>query len=403
MDEFFARNRLSAYLDGELTAAETAEVELALERSASLRAELDAMRSAVDLVRRAGPLRAPPGLLAKVQRQVAKEPLDVGWRRWVPRVRVEVAMVAMAAAVVLVVVGRGEMDEGGAPAETEAAPAEKARSKDDMLARKEEGVQEQRPDTPQQAVAPPLQVLGDDAGPALDVGAAPTLGKTQSMAELKSDGVLGNEVAKNGIDDPGLLGGRSRSSGAYFEEGASSGYGVGKGVGFPPDEAAAAASSAGKVDAAEKGRLASQKKKATLQKQAVEKEAYAPDWEQGGTGPSTVYTPGSAVYAQAPVQYRLQTTSAAGLKELAEIAASLGGQLVDGNGRPLATYPLEPGESRVVQMLVPAYNASAVGRKLAGVGEVTVLVQEGDRTLYGEKATVPVRIEVDAVEAPAAQ
>lgn len=401
MDEFFARNRLSAYLDGELTAAETAEVEQALERSATLRAELDAMRQAVDLVRRSGPLRAPPGFMAKVHRQVAKEPLTVGWRRWVPRVRIEAAMVVAAAAVVLVVVGRGEMadGEGGAPAETEAAARkDEAEQKSDLATRNDAPMAQQRAE-PQEAAQ---GILGDDAGPALDVGAAPTLGKTQSMAELRNDGILGNEVARKGepADDAtgSSVAGSASSLGSRGSSNASS-FGVGKGEGFPPDEAAAAARAAedAKAEAAAKGKRASQSKKAALLKESGEKEPYTPDWEQGGTGPSTVYAP-SAVYAQAPVQYRLRTSSAAGLKELADVASSLGGQLVDGNGRPLAAYPLEPGESRVVQMLVPAYNASAVGRKLAGLGDVTALVEEGDRTLYGEKATVPVRIEVDAVE-----
>ena len=40
MDEFFARNRLSAYLDGELSAAETREVEDALRADGSVDAAL---------------------------------------------------------------------------------------------------------------------------------------------------------------------------------------------------------------------------------------------------------------------------------------------------------------------------------------------------------------------------
>ena len=50
MDPFFARNRLSAYLDGALTERESAEIAEALAADPSLRGEYEAMKTAVDLL-----------------------------------------------------------------------------------------------------------------------------------------------------------------------------------------------------------------------------------------------------------------------------------------------------------------------------------------------------------------
>ena len=61
MDTFFARNRLSAYLDGDLPSSEAREVEAALHRDAELRAEYEAMRAGVELLRAHGPIAAPEG------------------------------------------------------------------------------------------------------------------------------------------------------------------------------------------------------------------------------------------------------------------------------------------------------------------------------------------------------
>lgn len=102
MDPFFARNRLSAYLDGELPSGEAREVEDALTQSADLRAELDALRGAIALLRDGGRVPAPRDFVHKLEVRIAKEPLRVGWRRHLHGFRIEVGMLAAAAAVVLV-------------------------------------------------------------------------------------------------------------------------------------------------------------------------------------------------------------------------------------------------------------------------------------------------------------
>ncbi|RME25515.1 MAG: hypothetical protein D6798_08780, partial [Deltaproteobacteria bacterium] len=115
MDPFFARNRLSAYLDGTLPDGEAAEVEAALAQDPALRREFDDMRRAVELVRNAGPTRAPEGFHARVMAAVEHEPAPGGLfsilQRTLQRVPVE-AMALAAAAVIVVVVIQGSRDEG---------------------------------------------------------------------------------------------------------------------------------------------------------------------------------------------------------------------------------------------------------------------------------------------------
>lgn len=99
MDEFFVRNRLSAYLDGELPSSEARDVEAALARSPALRAEYEELRAAVEALRSEGPLEAPPRLRAALGRRLAQEPMPSVWRRRLPRIPVEaMALAAVAVA-----------------------------------------------------------------------------------------------------------------------------------------------------------------------------------------------------------------------------------------------------------------------------------------------------------------
>jgi anti-sigma factor RsiW len=111
MDDFFARNRLSAYLDDELDPSERQEVEAALARSAELRAELDNLRAAVNLLRVGGPVRAAADFSRKLQARIEGQPLRVGWMRHVYRVRAEAVLLAAAAALVLVFAGKKPAEE----------------------------------------------------------------------------------------------------------------------------------------------------------------------------------------------------------------------------------------------------------------------------------------------------
>jgi len=105
MDPFFARNRLSSYLDGTLSDAEAAEVSEAIEHDPSLKEEYEALRRAVNFIKRAGPTEAPSGFHAKVLAAVAAEKAPGGKLVWLfrPLARVPVEAIGVAAAALLVV------------------------------------------------------------------------------------------------------------------------------------------------------------------------------------------------------------------------------------------------------------------------------------------------------------
>lgn len=70
----FGDDMLSAYLDGELTPGERAEVEARLTGSSELRAELDDVRAARDLLRALPTREAPDGFWDRVTAAVAATP-----------------------------------------------------------------------------------------------------------------------------------------------------------------------------------------------------------------------------------------------------------------------------------------------------------------------------------------
>ncbi len=105
MDAFFARNRLSAYLDGELSAAEAREVEAALAHDPALRSELEDLREAIELLHDGGLVEPPAGFADRLASRLDAEPMPVGWRRWVRNIRPETLMLAAAALLVVVYVG----------------------------------------------------------------------------------------------------------------------------------------------------------------------------------------------------------------------------------------------------------------------------------------------------------
>lgn len=327
MEAFFARNRLSAYLDGELAPAEAREVEQALEHDPELRAEYEALRRTVELLRRHGPRPAPRGFAERLDQRLAEEPMQVGWRRHVRGVRMDVVMLAAAALLVMVVAGQ---KQGSEPA-AEAAPSESKKA-------------------PEMDVAAPLGIEE---------------GKTQAMAEpLTNDGVLGNEpvAAAPPTTAPPKPMGRVGST--------ASTESMGKGSDRAPQKA-----------------MPSPKVKKDA---GVEKEPYQAEWELK-EGPEIPVQ--QKVYS-APAQYRVVVTGEGGLRELASLASALGGKLVDESGRALAPYPMEPGDKKRVRLMVPAYNAGALAKKLEGLGDVQVLSDGGG--LYAPDATVPVTIELSA-------
>ncbi len=71
MTEFAAHDRLSEYLDGELSGDELARMEEALAADPALRAELEELRALVDRLGSLPPVKAPEGLVASVMEATA--------------------------------------------------------------------------------------------------------------------------------------------------------------------------------------------------------------------------------------------------------------------------------------------------------------------------------------------
>lgn len=107
---------LSAYLDGELTAAEIAELEAEFAADPGVRAERDELESVMDFVRSNGPLDAPAGFAQSVLAKVAEEATPRGgtlvWLRRPMGIPLEALAVAAAAVFVLVFAlnGGGQVD-----------------------------------------------------------------------------------------------------------------------------------------------------------------------------------------------------------------------------------------------------------------------------------------------------
>jgi anti-sigma factor RsiW len=129
MDPFFARNRLSAYVDRTLSDPEAAAVAEAIGSDPELRAEYEQLRRSVEFVRRVGPTEAPAGFHARVMAAVADQAIPKGnvvfLRRFFGRVPVEAVALA-AAAIVVVVVIQGR--DANHPVTTEPARADEIAS-----------------------------------------------------------------------------------------------------------------------------------------------------------------------------------------------------------------------------------------------------------------------------------
>ena len=107
MDPFFAKNRLSAYIDDQLSAEEAAEIRRALEEDDALRAEYESLSAAVALLRKHGPTSAPAGFHDKVMAQVGSQRSGVlvVLQRFLRQTPVEAIALAAAAVLVIVIVG----------------------------------------------------------------------------------------------------------------------------------------------------------------------------------------------------------------------------------------------------------------------------------------------------------
>jgi hypothetical protein len=107
---------LSAWLDGELSDSEAAELEAELARDPALRAELDALEAVVSFVRQEGPSQAPMGLhhrvMARIDEEFPERSSTWSWLRRPWGIPLEGWVLAAAAAAVLLLL---VPDWGGEP------------------------------------------------------------------------------------------------------------------------------------------------------------------------------------------------------------------------------------------------------------------------------------------------
>ena len=104
MDSFFARNRLSAYLDRTLPKAEAEAVSEAIARDISLSADLQSVQQSLTLLNETGKATAPNGFQARCIAAIAEQPVPGSQVAWLQRriSRIPTELVALAGAAIVV-------------------------------------------------------------------------------------------------------------------------------------------------------------------------------------------------------------------------------------------------------------------------------------------------------------
>lgn len=346
MDAFFARNRLSAYLDGELTAAEARDVESALARDPELRVELEAMRGAIEMLRDGGIVEPPPGFADRLAVRLEQEAMPVGWRRWARQIRPEGAMLAAAALLVVIYVGNHESlpdlelpDEGVVAART----FDKGNGAEEAAPTGEAGTGAPGGAEAEVATVEPSAATPREYG-----------GGTPGAPSASADGVLGNESSK-----PAKPAARTESMAKKEMKQA-----VTRGKGAP---------------------LEVEPWKASWENDVVQDNTALP--EQTDNTATVQWS------SPPPFRYQVTASSEMAMKQLAAIAAELGGSLQDSRGRPLAAYQLDEGEARSIRVSVPAHNASRLAERLRELGVVETIKEPGN-LLADPNAAVGVQVEL---------
>lgn len=331
MDPVFARNRISAYLDGELPPGEAERVTQALASDGVLAEEHARLARVRALLQDDADDAAPAGFSARVSARIASE--EAPSRSWRPAwLRMEWMLAAATAAGVLaVVVMRAPEAEVSPDAESlvgSGASAE-ARAVASAEAPPELGPPAPAADVPSLfasapvdgAVAPELTALPEDRFAGKPPGTAPHLGA-------------------------------GRSTGAP----ASAQVSRPKGTPVPPR---------------------------VVTGETSEREPYTLGWEATS----------SVVLQGALVDYRVDASRETALKELAQVANSLGGRLVDAGGKPFAPYPMDAGDARKVKVVLPPHNLAAFAERLAAVGAVSA-TPRADLDLTASDGPMTLMVEV---------
>lgn len=347
MDEFFVRNRLSAYIDGDLPAAEAREVEAALARNPGLKAEYDALKEAVDLLRDHGPVKMPAEAARRLDERLARERTPGGLQRLWYAGRPQV--LALAA---LLVVAVGYVAWSG----REQAPVAGVATTKDAVAK----------DSPDANAPTEVATKGGDAvakakepTPTEPTSVDPS---TAEGAPLAGNGVLGDEGFAAAVEDAR----RKR------EQGPPPGQYVG-----PP---------------AGKSWTPKDIPSNTGDKLGYDVEQYQAMWEQNAKAEED--REAAAPSPAAPFRYHVRAGVETMLQDLDRLATSLGGRLVDATGRRLAVHMLDQGEIKTARVILPGAKVQALADSLRAIGDVETMA--ADRALLKDPpASVTVVVELE--------
>jgi hypothetical protein len=118
MDSFFARNRLSAYLDRSLPKAEAEAVSEAIARDISLSADIQAVQQALKLLQNHGRQPAPNGFQARCLAAIADQPVPGSQVAWLQRrlARIPTEFVAVVGAALIIGIALHEGSNKDQPA-----------------------------------------------------------------------------------------------------------------------------------------------------------------------------------------------------------------------------------------------------------------------------------------------
>jgi hypothetical protein len=322
MNAFFATNRLSAYIDGELPEAEMAEVEKAIRDNPSVRAEYSRMMNAVELLRSQGPSQAPDGFAERLEARLALEKMPRAKMGWLPaplrRIPMEALGLAMAALLVVTLIQR------------DPTPQVLDADKEEMLAK------EKKPAPPP---APPEE--DRDAEAALGVGTASQVEKPKMSKE---------QVARRKDELPQRTVTISK-----------------KGRQANPAKQEAVPEST--VDYAEEPMMEG----GVFNWEEEYEEALGVNTAQSNTGPTVTI---------GPVRYRLYPKSAEVLWQIAKLAKRFGARLTTSNGRTASPFSMttEKNYANLKLQMSPA-RLEAFVAALHDLGAMT-LVQQDETRLY---------------------
>ncbi len=351
MDEFFARNRLSAYIDGELSDAEMAEVARAIEEQPELRAAFEELQAAVELLRQHGPMQAPDGFHRAVMQRV--EGLSAG-PSWLQRLLgplgrypVQGLGVAVVAAAVMLLVFRGPMLH-----------------EDPLSGPDLPGVAEEPAVSDREAAVPgPQDGLGAERGQASESAA---VGEHTDAAQDQT-----GSASEKASSDPQAGSGASKTS--------------------------------EKALLGTRGQAADDK--GALIEELMQKEPgnYIPDWDKEASAPTATIQPseaevapelGSGALATSPFTYRLTPTEPDALRRLVALAEKLGGGMYSPAGEPLDPYMLtvERNYAQVV-LHIPASRLESVEPYLRTMGGVITVHAERDRLYPTDSVHVAVEVQ----------